>query len=54
MMLWKSSSESSMIDRLMSVTDFVIHLKGSSCWSSNLSYTSEIVSFVLNTLKNVE
>jgi translation elongation factor EF-Tu-like GTPase len=33
MMSQKSSSDPSMIARLMSVTDFVIDLKGSSCCS---------------------
>ncbi len=50
MMLWKSSSDPSMIARLMSVTDLVINLKGSSYWSSNLSYTLVIASLVLNTV----
>jgi len=36
MMSRKSSSEPSMMARLTSVTDLVIDLKGSSCWSSSL------------------
>ncbi len=35
MMPQKSSREPSMIDRLTSVTNFVMDLKGSSCWSSS-------------------
>ncbi len=45
MMSLKSSSKPLMIEKLTSGTDLVINLKGSSCWSSNLSYTSEIASF---------
>jgi hypothetical protein len=36
MMSRKSSREPSMMARLTSVTDFIMDLKGSSCWSSNL------------------
>ncbi len=46
----KSSSELSIIERLTSVTDFVMGLNGSSCWFSSLLYTSEMASLVLNTV----
>jgi hypothetical protein len=46
----KSSNEPLMIERLTSVTDLVIDLKGSLYWSSNLSYTWDIPSFALNTV----
>ncbi len=50
MMSRNSSSDPSMMERLTSVTDFVIDLNGSSCWASSWSYTPAMACLVLNTV----
>ena len=50
MMSRNSSSDPSMMERLMSVTDLVIDLKGSSCWASSWSQTPAMACLVLNTV----
>jgi len=46
----KSYRRPSMVDKLTSVTDLVMALKGSSCWSRSLAYMLAIKVLVLKTV----